>query len=811
MKIKTLDDFLSLLNGVKNLKGNKYQALCPAHDDDDPSLSITESNGKILVNCFAGCPTRNIVEAMGLSQSDLFLNSENQGETFNIAETYDYVNADNELLFQVCRTEDKQFPQRRFDQKGRPIWGLCSGEYKLASGNWYKLKDRHNRQEYEIKEFEALKNRPLYNLSTLLKAIEDNRWVVIVEGEKDVNNLGSNGIIGTTNPQGTGNWKERYTDIFEGAKVAVIPDNDKPGIDHAYRVANSLLDTAHTVKSIRFPQFDKVREKHGEDVSDWFEDGGTKGELKKMIRQAPEWEEEPPPFGDNGKSELSSSKDKKTVKPAEEKDSSEGEKKTIHQKLLEIAEKATLFQTAGGRKFAEVEEDGDLYMYEIKQKRAGGDNFRNWLIRNYKKKYGEGPNSTSISRTMEVVRADVSVAEEREIYKRIADLNDKILIDLAGNQRRAVKVTSDGYEIIENPEINFWRPDGVRSLPEPEGSILDIKYLRELLNVEDEDFSLLVAWILATFQTAGPYPVLIPTGPAGSGKSTLTKLIRNLLDPAGNTGRATTRSIQKPDDLFSEARHRHLLALDNQSRLKQWQSDSLSAIATGGGIEKRQLYTDDNLVTIDTMNPIIMNGIDISGIGNDLLDRAIFLHLKEPTERKVEKEIWEKFDEYHSRILGGLCDALSTTLEKRSWVEVTQEEMTRMADFSQWLKAAEPAIQQIEGLEDINPTDIYHGNRQNAGRDALQESDLGSALVKFLELQEPNEDGVLWEGSSSELLDQLERNASTKIVESKYWPGSPVSLGKRLKRVATTLSKVGIGHEKKLADRCRLHQFFNKS
>jgi hypothetical protein len=68
-----LGDFLQKLNGVKG-GGNKsqYTALCPAHDDKNPSLSISGSGGKILLHCHAGCSKENILRAIGLDVTDLY-------------------------------------------------------------------------------------------------------------------------------------------------------------------------------------------------------------------------------------------------------------------------------------------------------------------------------------------------------------------------------------------------------------------------------------------------------------------------------------------------------------------------------------------------------------------------------------------------------------------------------------------------------------------------------------------------------------------------------------------------------------------
>lgn len=53
--------------------GAGWTARCPAHEDRTASLSIaTGTDGRVLLHCFAGCPTAAVVQAVGLSLPDLF-------------------------------------------------------------------------------------------------------------------------------------------------------------------------------------------------------------------------------------------------------------------------------------------------------------------------------------------------------------------------------------------------------------------------------------------------------------------------------------------------------------------------------------------------------------------------------------------------------------------------------------------------------------------------------------------------------------------------------------------------------------------
>ena len=126
MTDRALDRVLGQLKGVRKEAGG-FKALCPAHRDSDPSLHITEKDGKVLLQCFGGQGSVTaIVAALGLKVSDLFdepLKPRDEAPIPRmplgpIVETYDYVDEHGALLFQVTRHDPKDFRQRRPDGAG---------------------------------------------------------------------------------------------------------------------------------------------------------------------------------------------------------------------------------------------------------------------------------------------------------------------------------------------------------------------------------------------------------------------------------------------------------------------------------------------------------------------------------------------------------------------------------------------------------------------------------------------------------------------------------------------------------------------
>lgn len=53
--------------------GKGYRTCCPAHNDTNPSLSVSEGyDGRVLLYCFADCSIQDICDALDIKPRDLF-------------------------------------------------------------------------------------------------------------------------------------------------------------------------------------------------------------------------------------------------------------------------------------------------------------------------------------------------------------------------------------------------------------------------------------------------------------------------------------------------------------------------------------------------------------------------------------------------------------------------------------------------------------------------------------------------------------------------------------------------------------------
>ena len=294
-----------------------------------------------------------------------------------------------------------------------------------------------------------------------------------------------------------------------------------------------------------------------------------------------------------------------------------------------------MFHAPDGTGYADLDINGHRETWSI---RSSG--FKDWLMRRYYEETGGAPNSEAMQSARGVIQARARFdAPERVVYVRVGGLDGRLYLDLCDESWRAVEIDATGWRIIDSPPVRFRRAAGMKALPAP-ASGGSVETLRSFLNVKRyADFVLAVSWLLEAFRDCGPYPVLVLSGEQGSAKSTFSELLRALIDP--NT--APLRALSREDrELFIAANNGHVLAFDNVSGLRDWISDTLCRLATGGGFAVRQLYTDQDEVLFDAARPVILNGIEDIVARPDLADRAVFLTLEPISEdrRRLEAELW---------------------------------------------------------------------------------------------------------------------------------------------------------------------------
>ena len=238
-------------------KSGQWYALCPTHDDTEPSLAITtgEDGQRIIVKCRANCDQNQILTTLAAKGLDIREQKPRQANTRRkndpIIATYDYRDETGTLRYQVVRTQSKRFWQRRPDGQGGWINGISGIE-------------------------------PLpYRLPELLARPGEN--VIAVEGEKKVDCLLSQGFLATCNhggAAGTKNW-HRIASWLAGRHMTILPDNDTPGQVHALGAASALAGHAASVSFLELPGLEPKG-----DIVNWAEAGGTPEKLIELLTVA---------------------------------------------------------------------------------------------------------------------------------------------------------------------------------------------------------------------------------------------------------------------------------------------------------------------------------------------------------------------------------------------------------------------------------------------------------------------------------------------------------------------------------------------
>ncbi len=210
------------------------------------------------------------------------------------------------------------------------------------------------------------------------------------------------------------------------------------------------------------------------------------------------------------------------------------------------------------------------------------------------------------------------------------------------------------------------------------------------------------------------------------------------------------------------------------SSLSDEGADFLSRMVTGDLIEKRQLYTDADLVSISYRRTAVITGINMPrGVKLDTLDRLILVALTRiEGERLAEEKLDAEWDYAQPRVLAGVLDLAVRMLAGLPTAQNPAD--LRMADYAEALWAIDPALY-----------DAYRDNVATARGDMAEDDPFMRVLVAWLRSYEPH----VWEGTAEEAAECGRLHAD---FDGAWWPRNGRSLSEQLTKCSELLRAVGV-------------------
>ena len=371
---------------------------------------------------------------------------------------------------------------------------------------------------------------------------------------------------------------------------------------------------------------------------------------------------------------------------------------------------------------------------------------------------------------------------EQATSGRIAHHDDAVWVDLGDADWRAIRISRDGYAVVESVDVpvRFRRSRSIRPLPipEPGGSLEE---LRELFVIDDTSWLLLVGWLIGCFQPSGGRAHLELMGRQGSGKTTLLRWMLSVIDPAEVVLRAAP---QDETSLVIAVQSRSTLGFDNLSGLSPDMADAICRLSTGGGLGRRQLFSDSEEILLAVQAPIAWTAISpLTTSRPDLADRTVSVTVSplDDNQYASERSLDARFRDMRPRLFGATLSAVAAALEHRDSVGL--ETLPRLADFTEWVEAAGIGLGWPEGAF----CDCMAVSRATASALAVDASPVGPLIVKLVSIEGE------WRGTATDLLARLRLLADEDSKRARGFPRQPNHLSNALRRIQPALLHSGIG------------------
>lgn len=356
----------------------------------------------------------------------------------------------------------------------------------------------------------------------------------------------------------------------------------------------------------------------------------------------------------------------------------------------------------------------------------------------------------------------------------------RIAYFLADDQWTTLFIKETGWKAGKSKKVKFTRSplDDAQVMPVPGGDLLGL--LRKYVNMDDEDFFLFTVYVVQAFSRTSSHFAAIISSEKGTGKSTLTKLLRDLIDPS----KAGVPLMPSNDgDLKNHLADSYVVCFDNTAVLSTKFSNILCAAITGSKAAKRKLYTDCDHIIQNLHNMVVINGIDIVPYQSDLAERSLLFELRKISKenRKTDAAFWSAFQKDRPLILGAILDTLVKAIQILPTIQT--KTLHRMADANHEMLAIAVAL----GKTEQEFQELLDRNIQKLQESYAENNAFVNAIVDYIRTH-GNQDAP-----ASKVYDRLRGTKARNITD---FPNSASALSKRLNREKEALEQMGIRFSK---------------
>lgn len=534
-----------------------------------------------------------------LSQSQSRYN-ELIAQGYKLVKTYDYKDENGIIIHSVLRLEhpEKEKFKKQFLQSTPNGWGLQDTQTIL------------------------------YNL----QAVINSDYVIIVEGEKDVDSLTQNNLIATTLCGGAKKWDDRFIKYFQNKHVFILPDNDKVGLDHAQIIAEAIADVTLDLKILTVSKLPKG------DVTDYLtKEGGNALMLCELLKNAPTYAKEFNPLIASAKT---LNKEPLNNAHIELIDTNKGKKQVKNPKQIReiIAEiRARLLNApfkVGDTLFDQDKDTKEThYLYDETE-------LFTWIgtKTNFIPLWERGNGYATRKDIFNALRA------ETKSYDAISFVPDYPMRKNVFYAHSELPAPSENHKFFWD-FISFFNPaDEVNRLIIAAFVIAPIFYLPKV----DKPL-----WIIDSIDGQG------------SGKSTLPFMTALLYGSRANGGDVIDVSLYDLDKNYNEivkrlispnGRNSRIFLLDNVKGILN--SSNLAKLVTSSSISGRPAYGRGEEVRQNNLNYVVT--VNSAIVDTDIASRAFYIMLKKPKRSAMWKEqILSFIEKYRYNVFADIIDLLA--------------------------------------------------------------------------------------------------------------------------------------------------------